>query len=393
VTARIAHRAAAFEWEQARRTAYHAVRALGLETVGLAAATGRVTAESIIAGHDIPHYASSAMDGWVVSGEPPWELDAETGALPSRGARPVVTGGLIPERAEAVLRSEHGRVLAGLLQLEPGRHAPRPGADIRAAGQEAVAGEVLIEEGTLLNPGHIAVAAACARDTVLVRARPRAELLLTGDEVDAFGVPGPGRVRDSFGPTLPTLVSQLGGIVVASTRVPDRRDATLAALRSRPDGELVITTGGTGSSSSDHLRAALVGLGAQIIVPGIASRPGGPSLLARLPDGRLLVGLPGNPLAAVVGLLVLAAPALAGWGGRSLAELTRVVAARDIAGHPHRTMLVPYLAVDGGVVPSRWIGSSMMRGLADSAGIVAIPPRGLEAGQQGVALPLPWPRG
>ena len=386
----LGHPVRAVDWERAREISHVAAGALGAEAVSLAAANGRVTAQPITAAQDIPHYASSAMDGWVVAGAHPWKLAAETGAMLARTARPIVTGGLIPERADAVLRSEHGRLVGELLEPERGHHAPSRGTDIRPAGEEARAGDVVIARGTVLNPAHLAVAAACARDLLIVTEQPRVELLLSGDEVDDAGVPVPGRVRDSFGPALPALLGQLGGRVVASTRLPDRLDVTIRALQERTDCELVITTGGTGSSSSDHLRAALRQLDAEILVPGLASRPGGPALLARLPDGRLLAGLPGNPLAALVGLLVLAAPALAGWSGRGLPELTDVVAARAIPGHVGGTTLMPYAKVYGGVVPSRWVGSGMMRGLADSAGIVAVSPHGLEAGAHSVALRLPW---
>ena len=304
----LGHAAGAVDWERARAVSYDAAGALGAESVPLVAASGRVTAQPITAEQDIPHYASSAMDGWAIAGEPPWELDARTGTMVPRTARPIVTGGLIPERADAVLRSEYGRLVGGVLELEHGRHAPSRGTDIRPAGEEARAGDVVIARGTVLNPAHLAVAAACARDLVLVTEQPRVQLLLSGDEIDDAGVPVPGRVRDSFGPALPALLGQVGGRIVASARIPDRLDVTIGALQEQTDCELIITTGGTGSSSADHLRAALRHLRAEILIPGLTSRPGGPALLARLPDGRLLAGLPGNPLAALLGLLVLAAP-------------------------------------------------------------------------------------
>ncbi|MEP6843012.1 MAG: molybdopterin molybdotransferase MoeA [Pseudolysinimonas sp.] len=381
----------AVAWDAARELAASVVRPLGDEQVPLSRAVDRITAREVHALQPIPHYASSAMDGWAVSGKPPWAVMPSAVELLGHGsAVAIATGGLIPPGADAVVRSEHASVAHGRLSPDSGRHAPIAGADIRPTGEEAAAGEVLIAVGTRLNPAHIAVAAACGYDSVTVTLTPRVALLLTGDEVDGSGVPAAGRVRDSFGPVIPSLIQLLGGSVVSAGRVADRLDATVASLESATGVELVVTTGGTGGSAGDHVREALVALGAEIIIPRLSIRPGGPTLLARLPDGRLVAGLPGNPLAAITGLLVTVAPALAVWTGRGLPPLVDVVTAQAIPGRAHSTLMIPFRHVVEGVVPSSWVGAGMMRGLADSSGLLVVPPTGLAAHGHGRAIPLPW---
>ncbi len=381
---------AAVDWQSARRLSYHSVSALASESVGLAESIGRVLARDMVAAQDIPHYASSAMDGWAVSGDPPWMLRLPESRLQPGEAVPILTGGQIPVGTERVVRSEHARTAEGSLHLLEGGNPRRSGSDIRPSGEEARAGDVIVRRGTILNPAHVAVAASCALDLVEVTSRPRVTLILTGDEVVESGRPPAGRVRDSFGPQLPALIAMLGGAVVDRQRVPDLLAATIAAIDAS-ESELVITTGGTGSSSADHVRSALRELGATTLIPRLALRPGGPTLLARLPDGRILLGLAGNPLAAMIGLAVVAAPLLEALTGRALSDAMTVQASRAIPGYAGATSVLPYRDRDGFAVPSEWIGSAMMRGLAESTGLLLVPPSGVDAAAQAEALPLPWP--
>ena len=398
------------EWHAARQESFRAARALPATAVPLDAAVGRTAARDIVALCDVPHYASSAMDGWAVAGEPPWRLvdrrlvdrhsadghGVESRAISGGQARTIVTGGLIPEGADGVLRSEHGtiRIDAGveLLERGPDARADEPAANehVRPAGEEVTASDTVIRAGTVLNPAHIAVAAVCGHDELSVLPRPRVSLVLTGDEVVVGGIPEPGHVRDTFGPQLPSFVAMLGGEVTASTRLPDRLDLLVAAIDEHPDAHLVITTGGTGTSEADHLHSALAELGAEIRIGGVAMRPGGPILLAELPDGRLLVCLPGNPLAAMMGMLTLAQPLLAGLSGRPEPVLGSVATGRELTGRPGLVRLLPYRLQDGMAMKSRWFGSGMLRGLAEADGVLISPPPGAAAGDTVETIPLPW---
>ncbi|MES2092713.1 MAG: molybdopterin molybdotransferase MoeA [Actinomycetota bacterium] len=384
-----AERAAPLAWHGARAAAAAAASVLPAETVSLRDATGRVLATDLSALADVPHYASSAMDGWAVCGPSPWRLAGMPPLTPGLAAV-IVTGGVVPVGADAVLRSESGIVRGERLESVASTGEPHPGQHIRAAGQEARSGEVVVRAGTLLNPAHIALAAGCGHDGLRVIRRPRVSLLLTGDEVDASGIPGPGRVRDSFGPQLPAVLRMLGAEPVSQRRIPDDFDATIEALRNSPGAaEVIVTTGGTGDSAADQLRLALVSLGAEFLVPRVAMRPGGPTLLARLPEGRLLLGLPGNPLAAMMGLLTLAAPLLAAFQGRTI-EVGRITSASALEGRAGSSILVPFRLEHQQAVATSWLGSGMMRGLADAAGVLVVPPSGVDAGGDAETLRLPW---
>jgi molybdopterin molybdotransferase len=383
-------------WAQARHLAFAHGAPLGIRTVPFDEACGRRLARDVIALSDLPHYASSAMDGWAVAGAAPWTLVDEA-PLREGHAVAIVTGAPVPEGASAILRSEHG-IVSGegpLRRVSTSPNArpdePRVGEHIRVAATEALAGETLIEAGRVLNPAHIAVAAAAGHDELAVSVIPRVALVLTGDEVVQRGVPGIGQVRDSFGPVLPPLLAALGVEPVSTTHLRDSLAELVDSLLADPEAsDLVVTTGGTGNSDADHLRSALLELGAEIVVDGIRMRPGGPSLLARLPDGRMLIGLPGNPLAALIGLFTLGEPLFAALTGGPEPETRSVVAGTELAGRAQTSILIPYRMQDAVAVPANWRGSAMMRGIAESDGVMICPPEGVLAGQVVNAFRLPW---
>lgn len=406
-------------WAQARHAAYAAARPLPYETVPLDEALGRILALETSALQPVPHYASAAMDGWAVAGPPPWtvittkepeverwQIHRESGrrALQPGEAVEILTGGLIPEGADSVLRSESGMVSGdAALVLTLSEHAdgvePRQGEHIRPAGEEASAGETTIPAGKLLNPAHIALAAVCGHDTLPVLRSPRVSLLLTGDEVIEAGLPEPGQVRDTFGPQLPQLITMLGGRVDVVRRLPDRLEDVVAALSSEANdelsiamssGDVLITTGATGRSEADHLRRALEEVDAELLIDGIAMRPGHPTMLARLRDGRLLVALPGNPLAAMMAVFTLVQPLLDGLRGAPISRERHVLAGVDLEPLPGRTRLVPCTMQEDRAMPSPYFRSGMLRGLAEADAVMVVPPEGCIRDQAVMALPLPW---
>jgi molybdopterin molybdotransferase len=394
----------AVEWHSACAGSFAAASTLPAESVAIETAVGRILAHEVRTLYELPHYSSSAMDGWAVAGDAPWQIvEPEVAAaslLPGQ-AIAVVTGGLIPPGTHGVLRSENATVSASSSLpriLTRGDTAaadePQEGKHIRPVGEEAARDDTVIRAGTLLNPAHVALAAIAGHDVLEVVPEPRVALLFTGDEVIESGLPRPGQVRDSFGPQLPAFVRLLGGRVVSRQRIGDDPVATLAALaqtgREQTRLEVVITTGGTGGSSADHLREVLHELDAEFIIDSVAMRPGGPSLLARLPDGRFVICLPGNPLAAMMGMLTLAAPLLAALGGRRQPSTGSGAVAVDVAGRTGTSMLIPYRLVDGVAVPNEWSGSGMMRGLADANGVLVVPGDGVRAGETAEVVGLPW---
>nr|WP_083360959.1 molybdopterin molybdotransferase MoeA [Arthrobacter alpinus] len=386
-------------WDEARERAWEVALPLPAHVVPLATALGRILAEDVFSRLAMPHYASSAMDGWAVAGSPPWIL-AEPGAKLSPGqAVPIVTGGLIPPGAKSVLRSESGVISTdddGLPVLVLGGAArpgePKNGQHIRPVGQEAAAEELLIKAGTVLNPAHISLAALGAMDELRVLGKPAVKLVLTGDEVVASGVPEPGFVRDAFSPQLGSMVAMMGGSVVGLQRAADNLTSMLDALEDDEDdpADVVITTGATGHSSSDFLREAITALGGTLHISHIAMRPGHPTLLAELPDGRFILGLPGNPLAAIVGLMTLGAPLLAKLGSLPRPATTEVACGSPIKEYHGPTRIMPYRLVYGLASPCAYTDSAMMRGLAAADGVMVVPPHGTKMGETLTAMPLPW---
>nr|WP_237505787.1 molybdopterin molybdotransferase MoeA [Streptomyces sp. SID8378] len=393
-------------WDRARAIAARAGRAGPPATIRLALdrALGHVLAEALGALTDLPSFDTSAMDGWAVAGPGPWAFEAGAGLLAGRGpaaalpdgtAVRIATGARVPPDTTAVIRSEHAHVdeARGLLHA---RRSVVTGQDIRLRGQECRSGEQLVPAGTVVTPAVLGLAAAAGYDALPVVPRPRVDVLVLGDELLNAGLPHDGLIRDALGPMLGPWLRALGAEVSDPRRLGDDAGALRSALTSS-DADLIVTTGGTAAGPLDHVHPVLEALGAELLVDGVAVRPGHPMLLARLsPDGPCLVGLPGNPLAAVSGLLTLAEPLLAGIAGRPAQDPYRALVHADVHGHPHDTRLVPVVHRPGRaggrdhVAPLRYNGPAMLRGIAAADGLAVVPPGGVRSGTEVEILDLPW---
>ncbi|MEU6015427.1 molybdopterin-binding protein [Streptomyces sp. NPDC047515] len=457
--ARERHRRAT-PWQTARTLAARSGRDVPVRArrIPLDQAVGHVLAEPLVALTDLPSFDTSAMDGWVVTGPGPWtirEFDEPRGkegagggegagdrqgtrdtsagprpdqrpgqslgilaghgapaALPDGDAVRIATGARIPADANAVIRSEHAHVdeAKGLLHA---KHQVLPGQDIRPRGQECRSGDQLLPTGTLVTPAVLGLAAAAGYDELLAVSRPRVDVLVLGDELLTSGLPHDGLIRDALGPMIGPWLRALGAEVSAPQRLGDDVNALRRALTTS-GADLIITTGGTASGPVDHVRPVLAETGAELLVDGVAVRPGHPMLLARLKTkdsdtGPYLVGLPGNPLAAVSGLLTLAEPLLRGLTGRAPETSYQVVVRDEVHGHPHDTRLVPVVhragragaraggfgstGTDSGaehVVPLHYNGPAMLRGVAAADGLAVVPPGGVRSGTEVEILDLPW---
>ncbi|MBA8989483.1 molybdopterin molybdotransferase [Curtobacterium pusillum] len=380
-------------WRMAR--AAGAAMALRVETVGLAEADGRVLAADVVAATRLPVTDASAMDGWAVAGDGPWQVDgavrmgAPPGSLAEGSARVITTGGAVPEGATAVLRSERGRVRDGVLTAD-GPTSPAAGADIRAAGDEVRSGSIVAPKGARVTPAVIAAAAATGADAFEVVARPRVAVVLVGDEFVVRGVPGPGQVRDALGIALPDLLRDNGAAVVSVDRVAD----DLEALREAISGggvDLVVTAAATGHGACDHLAGALDAASAHVVFRGVGMRPGHPALLARRVDGVPVLGLPGNPFAAVVALTVIGLPLLAGALGAAPPRPRRRVAAEAFTAGTGGVRIVPVCEGDDGVRPVRQ-GPSVVSGAVAADHLAFVPDHGVAAGGLLDVVDLPWRR-
>jgi|GEM_PF-166273 len=409
---------AAVPWHTARRLAERAAPGpLAPETSALGETLGRTLAAPLTALTDLPSFDTSAMDGWAVAGPGPWRLDrpadaseagppsgilaghAPTEALLDGHAIPIATGARVPSGATAVLRTEHGEVRElsdGGRRLYAPRPAP-PGQDIRPRGQECRRGDQLLPAGALVTPAVLGLAAAAGYDELTACRRPRAEVFVLGDELLDEGLPRAGRIRDALGPMLAPWLHALGVEAAAPRHLADEADTLYAAL-AESTADVVITTGGTASGPVDHVHPTLRRLDAEVLVDGVAVRPGHPMLLARLAPRRHLVGLPGNPLAAVSGLLTLAEPLLRTLAARRPAAPYRTPLAAAVTGHPQDTRLVPVAYRDDErhgltAVPLRFHGPAMLRGIAAADALAVVPPGGAARGTELEILELPWSAG
>ncbi|MEU9284439.1 molybdopterin molybdotransferase MoeA [Streptomyces sp. NPDC048275] len=385
-------------WQQARATAERAARSMPRRahvSVPLDTALGLVLAAPLTALTDLPSFDTSAMDGWAVAGPGPWDLREER--VLAGHARPhtltdgeavrIATGARIPQDATAVLRSEHGQL------DDKGRlHATRDvlhGQDIRPRGQECRSGDQLLSAGALVTPPVLGLAAAAGYDTLAAVPRPRAEVLVLGDELLTAGLPQDGLIRDALGPMLPPWLRALGAEVVAVRRLGDDAKALRKAIAGS-DADLIVTTGGTAAGPVDHVHPTLSRLGAHLLVDGVTVRPGHPMLLARTKENQHLVGLPGNPLAAVSGLLTLAEPVLRILAGRTAQEPYTLPLMDAVHGHPHDTRLIPVVLRADRAVPLHYNGPAMLRGIAVADALAVVPPGGARPGQELELLDLPW---
>ncbi|MGG5173819.1 molybdopterin molybdotransferase MoeA [Pseudarthrobacter sp. J1763] len=400
ISHKTAHKTLAHNWYEARELAYNHPQPLPPSLTDLDKCVGRTLTEDLVALHNMPHYASSAMDGWAVNGTGPW-IPVEPGKrLAPHEASPIVTGGLIPPGAKAVLRSESAELTLdedGLAVVRLGGRAkpgePRNGQHIRRASEEASVEDMLIPAGTVINPAQVALAALAGHDQLPVVGRAVVRFLRTGSEVVDHGIPAPGRVRDTFGPQIPSVITQLGGIYAETLHVEDHLDHWRRAFDEEQvelPSDVVITTGGTGASATDHLRSVLEELGARFLIDTVAMRPGHPTVLAELPDGRYVLGLPGNPTAAMVALLSFGWPLIAKLGHLPAPAVVQVPCGTSLDAHQGPTRVMPFRQLYGMAAPSGHHSPGMMRGLAMADGLMIVPPHGVQMGELVDAISLPW---
>ena len=390
-------------WPEARRLAYAAAAPSTPFRVQLDEALRSVLAEPVMTLTDLPAFDTVSMDGWAVAGPGPWQVTQQVLAgqqpspLPPGEAAEVATGSQFPPGADAVLRREDGKRSGSTLRCLLAGGIVSHHRDIRLQGEEAKSGEVVLGSGFLVTPPVLGLAAAAGHDELLVRLGPMVDVLVMGDELLHEGPSGGGRLRDSISPQVSGWLASVGARVGSVQRVADDQDAAIAALLSST-AEVVITTGGTAHGPVDQLHPALSALKAELIVDQVAVRPGHPMLLARLEDGRPLLGLPGNPLAAAVGFVSLGWPLIEAICGLPMTIPTRAALVGTITapGNSHRLMPVRTTAQGDQsaprVQPLLHHGPAMLSGLAAADALAIAPPGGTGSGELVDVLRLPWVR-
>ncbi|MGD0217914.1 MAG: gephyrin-like molybdotransferase Glp [Desulfobaccales bacterium] len=388
---------------------------VGAEEVGLDDALGRVLAGPVAAPEAVPQFQRSTMDGYAVCardtfgasvGAPQYlEIKGEVlmGAAPVRPLLPgeafrVPTGAMLPEGADAVVMVEYTAEHPDLT-LEV-RRAVAPGENLLAPGEDVPAGKLLFDAGARLRPQDLGLLAALGITRLKAYRRPRVAILSSGDEiVPVARQPGPGQVRDANAHLAAAQVREGGGLPLLLGIIPDDFGALRAALAAAiNDADLVLISGGSSVGARDLTLAAIRDLPAsEVLVHGVAIRPGKPTILAAVGLGsgsgaRPLLGLPGHPASAAVVMEVLGRPLLAHlsgleatppWGRTVTAALSRNLAGASGREDYVRVRLRP----EGETLWAEPVlgPSGLISPLVNSDGLVMIP-LGLEGLLKGEAV-------
>lgn len=322
----------------------------GTEAVPLRAARGRVLTEPLLAPVALPPFFNSAVDGYafrhadlapagatrlVIAGRV--QAGAAAPPLAPGTALRIFTGAPMPEGADTVMMQEDARDEGGTVLLPAGL---KRGANCRPAGEDVARGAPALPAGRRLTPPDLGLAAALGLTALPVRPRVRVGVFSTGDELAEPGRRlGPAQTYDSNRFTLLALLAALPVEASDLGILPDERAATSRALAAAAAAhDLLLTSGGVSTGEADHVKAAIEA-GGRLVFWRLAIKPGRPAAMGILPraggdfaaGGTPVVGLPGNPVAAVVTFLFLARPLVLRLAGAQPEPLPRFPATADFA--------------------------------------------------------------
>ncbi|TKD50127.1 molybdopterin molybdotransferase MoeA [Sphingomonas baiyangensis] len=340
------------------------------EEAPLARAAGRWLADDVMALRTQPAHDLSAMDGYALRFA---DLDASLTVIgESAAGRPfpgrvepgqavrIFTGAAVPAGADTVLVQEEAAIDGTVLRLA-GEGPGRAGRHIRRAGLDFHAGDTIVRTGERIGAARIGLAALAGLATLPVRRPVRVALFGTGDEIGA----GPDALPDSNTPMLAAALRDLPVEIVARAVLPDDLHAIAAALGDTP-ADLIVTTGGASVGDHDLVRPAIEAAGGRIDFWKIAMRPGKPMLAGRIGDA-MIVGLPGNPVAAFVTTHRFVRPLLAAMSGGSLAlSPRRLPLGAPLPANDRRADHLRGVIRDDRVFPAPTQDSSMLATLAAS---------------------------
>ena len=378
------------DWDLAVALSNQSVVAKPKISLPISQGLNRVLAQDLVSQISLPPAHTAMMDGYAVFGPGPWNVIGELHAgsylpyLESGCALKVSTGAHLPPHCSFVIPQEFASLFDGSVASKNSFNA---GQHIRIPGDEAEAGEVIATAGTLLTPAVMGLATSSQIDEVSVYEKVLVSIIVTGSELVSTGSPALGQIRDSLTVQVSTWVEYLGANIGANVNCPDDL-AQLKSLISESTGEIIVVTGGSAHGERDYLRTALTELNATYVIDEILMRPGHPSLLAKLPSGQLVAGLPGNPLAALVSFLTIVAPALRGLSGQTNFRMAKAPLRLDFPCD--RTRVVPVMLTAGKAQLTEFRGSAMLRGLSQADGLAVITPGENLAGTLVRILPLPW---
>jgi molybdopterin molybdotransferase len=366
------------------------------ETVSTLEALDRALAENLLAPSSLPSFPRCTMDGYAVRAEDTFGAGESLpayltliGEAPMGRACPltvasgqavaVYTGGMLPTGADAVAMVERTQKLddTTIEVLRP----VAPGENVVEVGEDVREGDPLFQAGHLLRPQDLGGLTALGITSLRVAARPRVAIISTGDEViPPEQSPAPGQIRDVNSYTISALVSRAGGIPIQRGIIPDDFDALLSAARAAlEEADCLVVSAGSSVSTRDLTADVINRLGTPgVLVHGIALRPGKPAILG-VCDGKPVIGLPGNPVSAMVVADLFLGPLLRRIQGVGTAPLRRRVGATLTHNIPSAPGREDYVQVrladrDGRLWAEPVFGkSNLIYTMINSDGMVCVP--------------------
>ena len=382
------------ELEQALEQILGAVPAPNVESIALGEGLGRVLTEPLLSPIDLPVFDNSAMDGYAVRAadvaaarvDAPVRLkvigrvaagDSFCGEIASGSCVRLFTGSALPRGADAVVMQED----TFLPQNAPGEilvlEAANPGENVRRQGEDVKKGTVVGRAGDRVRLSQIGLWSAAGVARVQVGQRPRVGVVASGSELREPGETlGPGQIYESNRVMLTNLVQGTGALARAFPLVPDTLQATRDALdRAFSECDAVVTSGGVSVGEMDFLKPAFADAGGDLQFWKVAIRPGRPFVFGRR-KGKLLFGLPGNPVSALVTFLLLVRPALLRWQGATDVALAAYpgVLAEPLANPGNRRHFMRVKMNGGKVYSAGAQASHMLSSLAAAEGLIDVAP-------------------
>ena len=369
--------------EEARERVLAVTAPLTAEDVALEDALGRVLARDVVAAGNVPPFANSAMDGFAVTageagrriaigGESKAGSPSEVAAGEDCAIR-ISTGAMLPDGAAGVVMVERTEEHDdGTVTIEV---AVRDGENVRAAGEDMTAGERVLVAGTPIGAAEVGVAASAGAATLRCARQPRVAILGTGDELVEPGAPlEPGQIHASNTLTLSALVVKAGGVVTHRAHVPDGREVTESAIRAALEtADLLVLSGGVSVGPHDHVKPALAACGVEEVFWRVALRPGKPTWFGTR-GPKLVFGLPGNPVSAMVTFLLFARPALRALQGAD-PGVPKIVAktGAPLPRTAHRDEMVRVTLKEGVATPTGPQGSHVLTSMLGADGLARVP--------------------
>jgi len=328
------------------------IKPLGLESVDISSALGRVIGEDIAARGGNPPWDNSAMDGYALrasdakgaSIDAPVKLsvlyDLPAGSVPqgpvgAGQAVRIMTGAPVPQGADAVVMVEKTESGDGFVLIKA---EPRGGENIRKAGEDFKAGDIVVKKGSLIRPAEVSMLATVGVPFVMVHKRPRVAVISTGDELcDIIEAPGSGKISNSNGYALAALVAASGAVPIQLGIAKDTKESLRQKLTAALSADCIISSGGVSVGDYDFVKDVLKDMGSSMIFWKVAMKPGKPLAFGVI-GGKPAFGLPGNPISSMVAFEQFVRPTLMKMAGKTalFRQTFKAALTRDIKIKPGR---------------------------------------------------------